>query len=124
MKTRNTRLLLIFSFIFLTLAFVKAQTEVEDYAAMNFKSKGPFLTAGFDKDNFVCIAKITQYEGEPYLETGRFDDEGTYTRKMLLPIGSSFSTIKAKFSPLCTKIGLQLNYEGEVKLMVYDLNSG
>lgn len=124
MKTRFIKSFLVFPLFFLTFVFLNAQTEVEDYAAMNFKSKGPFLTASFDKDNFVCIAKITQVEGDSYLEIGRFDDEGTYTRKILLQIPSSFSTIRAKFSPMCTKIALQLNYEGEIKLVVYDLISG
>lgn len=124
MKTRTIKLLLVSFLLFLTLAPVNAQTEVEDYAAMNFKSKGPFLTAGFDKDNFVCIAKITQVEGNSYLEIGRFDDEGAYTRKMLLPIDPPFSTIRAKFGSMCTKIALQLNYEGDIKLMVYDLITG
>jgi hypothetical protein len=118
------KLILVFPFIFLTLTFLNAQTEVEDYAAMNFKSKGPYLAASFDKDNFVCIAKTTQVEGDTFLEIGKFDDEGTYTRKMLLQLPGSFNSIKAKFAPMCSKIALQLNYEGDIKLAVYDLNSG
>lgn len=81
-----------------------SQTVFEDAVALNFKTDGTFHTAAFNPAGELITAKIIKSLGATFLEIGKFDDKGAYTKRALIELSDELIELKAKFNKNVDKI--------------------
>lgn len=102
MKTFKLLVLITISILFYTYSY--SQTVFEDAVALNFKADGTFTTAAFNPAGELITAKVNKSSLGTYLEIGKFDDKGTYTKKMIIELSDDLVDLRAKFNKNVDKI--------------------
>ncbi len=102
MKTFKLLVLFAISLLFYTYSY--SQTVFEDATALNFKADGTFTTAAFTSAGELITAKVNKSSLGTYLEIGKFDDKGTYTKRAMIELSDDLIDLRAKFNKNVDKI--------------------